>query len=94
MVFVLPGRVAGLRGGAVQHGPDASQQHPRPEEDDVTVGSRAQVQSRQPPNPLAAQPQPPRTPGAPRSTPPQQHGPPFSRELSTPGMTAKDQYAC
>lgn len=85
MLFVLPGWVAGLRGGAVQHGPDASQQHPRPEEDDVTLGSRAQGQSWEPPNPLAAQPQPPWTPGPPWTTPPQPHGPSFNRELSTPG---------
>lgn len=77
------GRVAGLRGGAVQHGPDASQQHPRPEEDDVTLGSGAQAQSREPPTPLAANPQPTRTPGPPPTTSPKPHGPPLSRELST-----------
>lgn len=76
------GRVAGLRGGAVQHGPDASQQHPRPEEDDVTLGSGAQAQSREPPTPLAANPQPTRTPGPPPTTSPKPHGPPLSRELS------------
>lgn len=85
MLFVLPGWVAGLRGSAVQHGPDASQQHPRPEEDDVFPRSRAQGQSREPPDPLAARPQPPWTPGSPWTRPPQPHGPPFSWELSTPG---------
>ena len=89
MLFVLPGWVAGLRGGAVQHGPDASQQHPRPEEDDVIPGSRAQGQSREPPDPLAAQSQPPWTPGSPRTSPPQPHGPSFSRQLSTPGKREK-----
>lgn len=85
-LFVLSGWVAGLRGGAVQHGTDASQQHSRPEEDDVTSGPGAEGQSREPPDPLAAQPQPQsRTPGSPRPTPPQPHGPPVSRELPTPG---------
>ncbi len=85
MLFVLPGWVAGLRGGAVQHGPHASQQHPRPEEDDVPNGNRAQGQSWKPTNPLTAQPQPPRTPGSPWTGPPQPHGPSFSRQLSTLG---------
>lgn len=87
--LLLPGWVAGLRGGAVQHGPHASQQHTKPEKNDVIHGSRAQSQSWEPPNPLAAQPQPPRTPGSSRTGPPQPHGPSFSRQLSTPGKTVK-----
>ncbi len=94
MLFVLPGWVAGLRGGAVQHGPDASQQHPGPEEDDVIPGSRAQGQSREPPNPLAAQPQSPWTPGSARTSPPQPHGASLSRQLSPPGKREKTQKAC
>lgn len=85
-LFMLSGWVAGLRGGAVQHGTDAGQQHSRPEEDDVTFGPRTEGQSREPPGPLAAQPQPQsRTPGSPWTGPPQPHGPPVSRELPTLG---------
>lgn len=82
-LFVLPGWVAGLRGGAVQYGLDAGQQHPRPEEGDVILGSGPQVQSWEPP--LAARPQPPRPPGSPRTRPPQPHGKPVGRELPTSG---------
>lgn len=85
VVFVLSGWVAGLRGGAVQYGPDAGQQHPRPEEGDVIIGSGSQVQSWEPPGPLTARPQPPRPPGSPRTRPPQSHGKPVGRELPTSG---------
>lgn len=79
------GWVAGLRGGAVQHGTDASQQHSRPEEDDVTPWPGTEGQSGEPPNPLTAQPQPQSwAPGSPWTTPPQSYGSSFSRDLSIP----------
>lgn len=88
-VSVLPGWAAGLRGGALQHGPHAGQQHPRPEEDDVVHGTRAPVQFWEPPEPLPSEPQPPRTPGPPWSGPPQPPGTPLKRQLSPPGETLR-----
>lgn len=84
LLFVSLGWLAGLRGGAVQHGPDASQQHSRSKENDVIHGSRAPGNFWGSPKPLAPQPQPqpPRTPKSPRAS---QRGPHVDRELSTTG---------
>lgn len=94
LLFVLPGWVAGLWGGVVQHGPDASQQHPKSEEDDVLFGSWPQVQCWGPPDTFAAQPQPSRAPGSPWTRPSQSHGPCFRWEPSTAGERNTDHSPC
>lgn len=91
--FVLPGWVAGLRGGVVQHGPDASQQYPGPEEDDVILGSQPEVQSWGPADAFTAQPQPPWAPSPPWTRPSQSYGTHFRWELSTTGERNKEHFA-